>query len=156
MSGNLSTLGFTGAAATRSITNAYSGGGVVSTNAISASATTNAAKETVSATLSANTLATVVSATGAGEVPYLTVYTTSITSQTVRAKVIVDGTTVFDATSAATTNSGAGVIVVGEFSATNFPNSSPIPLRFNTSLTVQVASSVGGGTLAVGHILFAK
>lgn len=147
---------FAGSAATRSITNAFSAGGVVSASSVAASLSTNAAKETVSATLSANVLETVVSATGAGEVPYLTVYTTSGTSQTVRAKVIVDGTTVFDATSASTTTPGAGVIVVGEYSAAGFPGSSSSPLRFNTSWSVQVASSAAGGTLAVGHILVGR
>ena len=156
MSGNLSTLGFVGAAATRSITNAFSAGGVVSASSVAATISTNAAKETVSSALSAGVLTTVLSVTGSGDVPYLSAYTTSGTSQTVRAKVIVDGTTVFDATSAATTTPGAGLIVIGEYSSGGFPCSSASPLRFNTSLTVQVASSAGGGTLAVGHILVGR
>ena len=150
---------FAGGAATRAITNAYSGGGVVSGNSLAASTNSNMAKETLSGALTANTLATILSVTGSGEVPFLTGYTKDTTSRTVRLKVVIDGQTpaAFDATSAATTISGAGMVVVGEIAATGFPVASALPLRFNSSLLVQIASSVSEtDKVAIGYILHTR
>ncbi|WP_457321629.1 hypothetical protein [Roseateles sp. P5_E11] len=145
---------FAGGAATTSITNAYSGGGVASANPVAASVNSNMGKEVLSGALTANALATILSVTGSGEIPFLTAYTKDATSRTVRLKVTVDGTSVFDATSAATTTVGAGIVVVGEIATASFPVQAGLPLRFNASLLIQIASSVSEtDKVAIGYVL---
>lgn len=144
---------FAGIPATRSIVNGFSSGGSVTAGSIAASVVNNMAREVLSGALTANTLATVLSVSGAGYVPHLTVYTKDTTSRTVRIQVVVDGTTVFDATSSATTTSGAGMVVVG--SGTSSGNTiSDFPLSFGSTLVVKIASSLSEtDKVAIGYIM---
>ncbi len=135
----MSTLSqFSGGAATRSIINFCSSGGVSLTN-LTANASTNIGREVLSGSLTAGVLKTLLTISHGGRVPFLSVYSKNATSRTVRIVVIVDGVTVFDATSSAVTASGSGLWVAGQ--AISGANASE-PIRFNSSLVVQVASSL--------------
>jgi hypothetical protein len=92
-------------------------------------------------------LGTVLSVTGAGYVTYLVAFSNSATpTHTIRCKVIVDGVTVFDATSdTITTTAGRGMTVVDTIpSDPTYADPSGLPIRFNSSFVVQIASSVSG------------
>lgn len=145
----MSTLSqFSGGAPTTSIVNAYSSGGVSpsSTN-INASPATNGAKEVLSGALTANTLATVLSVSGGGVCNWLSAYSMDTTTRTVRVRVVADGVAVFDATSNAVSLASRGIPVVGVFSNTG-------EIRFNSSLVVQVASSLTEtDKVAIGYVL---
>ncbi|MCV2422511.1 hypothetical protein LNV47_18085 [Paucibacter sp. DJ4R-1] len=151
MSSNLSDLGF-GGGATSAVVNAFSSGGV--SEASLQAQGSNGAKEVLSGALTANTLATLLSVTGAGEVPFLTAYTKDATPRTVRLKVVVDGQApaVFDATTDVISSSGRGLAAAGSASG---PVGSPVV--FNSSLEVSVASSITEtNKLAIGYILNKK
>ena len=139
----MSTLAqFAGNAPTTSIVNAFSTNGAAVQIGVQGSGSTNSATNVLSGALTANTLASALSVTGGGEVPYLSVFTKAATSRTVRIKVTVDGVSVFDSTSTATAVTNSGLLVVGQTSATNFVVQAPAPLRFNSSLLVEIASSL--------------
>lgn len=133
---------FAGGAATTSITNAYSAGGVNSGTSL-VGAGLGGGKEILSGALTANTLATPAgcSISGSGEVPWLSAQTKDVTARTIRLKVTVDGVVVFDSTSNSISASGYGVIAVGSLVGTN-SDVSGAPIRFNSSLLIQVASSL--------------
>lgn len=134
----MSTLSqFAGKAATRVIVNAHSPG---STTPISFSTSNRDGTRALSGALTANTLATALSVTGGGYCSIAAVQTADTTSRTLRLQVVVDGTTAFDATSAATTTSGAGIWAVGTNSGGSLFHGTPI--RFNTSLVIKIASSI--------------
>ena len=98
------------------------------------------AKNVLSGALIANTLANVISITGGGSLRYLSASSVDATSRTIRVVITVDGTVIYDYTSAAiaAANSG-GVIVSGAASTTPVETD----IQFKTSLLVQVASSLG-------------
>jgi hypothetical protein len=150
----MSTLSqFAGGAATTSIVNFYSSGGVQSSAVINAAAA-GGAREVLSGALTAATLATALTVTGGGEIPALSVYTKDTTSRTVQIRVTVDGVVVFDATSSAVTVVNNGLIVVGFQNGSAGLTPSAAPIRFNTSLTVQIASSLTEtDKVAIGYIL---
>lgn len=132
----MSTLSqFAGGAATRSIINASSSGST-SVAGLAASSSTNGAREVLSGALTAATLKDIVSITGSGQISYLAAYAKNATSRTVRLVVILDGTTVFDATSSAITASGTGLQAAGT------PTGPAAPIRFNASCLIRVASSL--------------
>lgn len=144
---------FFGGGATTSIVNYFSSGGVSSAWNLQAAESTNS-REVLSGALTAGTLATVLSVTGAGEVPWLGAYTKDGTSRTVRARVTVDGVVVFDATSAAITVSGQGLMVCGVEPTASRYTQSPVPVRFFNSLLVEVASSLTEtGKVAISYAL---
>lgn len=145
----MSTLSqFGGNSPTTSIVNFYSSGGVKSASDISADSG-NSMKEVLSGALTANTLSTILSATGGGEILALKAYAKDTTSRTVRLKVTIDGTSVFDATSSAITNTGVGIIAVGDEAGSIGGGA-----RFNSSLTVEIASSLSEtDKVAIGYIL---
>lgn len=128
---------FGGAApSTTAIVNTYSSGG-------SSIASINAGLKGVavaSGSGTANTLATLLTVSGSGYCPYLIAYSNSATpTHTVRCQVIVDGVTVFDATSnTITTTSGTGMLV------TDAADSTSIAIRYNSSLVVKACSSSSG------------
>lgn len=148
----MSTLSqFSGGAATRSIVNAFSSGGV-NAGTMQASSTTNAAREVLSGALTANTLKDVVSITGSGQIDFLTAYSKNSTSRTIRLVVILDGVTVFDATSNAIAALNGGLSAVGYNNGSGVIRSSPI--RFNASCLIRVASSLTEtDNVAVGYSL---
>jgi hypothetical protein len=138
----MSTLSqFVGGAPTTSIVNAVSGGGVTTTVAIQASTSSNT-KAVLSGALTANTLATALSVTGGGEVPFLSAYAIDATARTIRCVVTVDGVSVFDATSASISTTNHGLLVMGWVGASSALGNSGAPLRFNASLLVQIASDL--------------
>ena len=129
--------------ATTSVVNAYSGGGV-STNNISLAA---AGVPVASGVGTSGTLATVLTVNGAGYCPYLICYSNSATpTHTIRCQVIIDGVTVFDATSnSIATTTGRGMTVVDTIpQSATYSVASGAPLRFNSSFIVKVASSQSG------------
>lgn len=150
---------FLGGGPTTSIVNYYSSGSVQSGRAINAGFNDTGAKAVLTDnTGDAGTLNTILSATGAGEVPLLLVYATDTTPRTVRAKVTVDGVTVFDATSSAITTAGYGLVVCGLYSSLVGFNRAPVPIRYSVSLLVEVASSVASetGKIGIGYILHGR
>ena len=141
MAGNLSELGFGANNTTRQIVNADAIAGFTPFNGDIDATSTGRSKEVLSGALTANTLATVLSLTGPGEVPLLTSYTKDATVRTVRTVVIVDGVTVFDFTSASIGVANRGAIVAGQV-AGSFYVAQGHPIRFSVSLVVQQASNL--------------
>ena len=101
-------------------------------------------KETLSGALTAGTLATALSITGRGVARFIASKTKDATARTIRLKVTVDGTSVFDATTNSMSASNKGIIAVGGV-ATGGSSSDTGgvygELKFNTSLLVEHASS---------------
>ena len=124
-----------------SIVNYFSSGGASTGSINIASAATNGNKETLSGALTANTLATLVSLTGRGRVNSITAYTKDTTSRTIRCQIIVDGTTVFDATSSAIVTTGAGMVPIGTIDG-NGAIQQYGQIVYYTSFVVKVASSL--------------
>lgn len=146
MAGNLSALGFGANNTTRQIVNADAIAGFTPFNGDIDASAAGRGKEVLSGALTANTLATVLSLTGPGEVPLLTSYTKDATVRTVRTVVIVDGVTVFDFTSASIGVAKRGAIVAGQLvgvpgGATYYVTQGN-PIRFSVSLVVQQASNL--------------
>lgn len=139
MAGNLSALGFGANNTTRQIVNADAIAGFTPFNGDIAAGAAGRSKEVLSGALTANTLATVLSLTGPGEVPLLTSYTKDATVRTVRTVVIVDGVTVFDFTSASIGTANRGAIVAGQWVGYVTQGN---PIRFSVSLVVQQASDL--------------
>lgn len=83
MSSLLALIG--GALPTKAIINGFNVGGNAGASGIAVG------REILSGALTANTFATVLSATGQGEVPLLSCYTKDSTSRTLRLRVTVDG-----------------------------------------------------------------
>jgi len=145
MAGNLSALGFGANNTTRQIVNSNATAGFTPFNGDIDAASTVLGKEVLSGALTANTLATVLSLTGPGEVPLLTSYTKDdATVRTVRTVVIVDGVTVFDFTSASISLANRGAIVAGElaWAGGTYYVTQGNPIRFSVSLVVQQASNL--------------
>ena len=99
------------------------------------------AKTALSGTVVANTLVTALSHTGSGVIGYFAAYSADATSRTHRVKITIDGTVVFDATSAAVTAVNTGVVAIGFGVASSSFTVDPIP--YSTSLLVEYASSLG-------------
>lgn len=105
-----------------------------------ASAATNCgATSVLSGALTADTLATLLSLTGAGVINFLAFADADggASTRTMRAQVVIDGVTVWDYTSASLVNpsGGDGVLIIGGTYA-----GEQIP--FNSSFVVKVASSL--------------
>lgn len=141
MAGNQSDLGFGGARPTTSIVNAFSSGGASLPN-ISASGASNLARELLSGPLTAGVLKKVLSVTGGGVMPLLSVYTKDATARTVRIQVIVDGqvTPAFDAISDSIAVPSRGIPVIGTGDGSYYGPSEPI--RANSTIDVWIASSL--------------
>jgi hypothetical protein len=125
------------------IVNFFSGGGTSYTSGSLVASTLNNTKETVptAGSLAAGTLSTVNNITGRGRLNLLTAYTKDATPRTVRCQVIIDGATVFDATSNSVAGVGYGMVPVGVMDGAA---SSQVfqPIDFYTSCVVKVASSL--------------
>lgn len=129
---------------TKSIVNAYSTSGAANILLTAAQASPTA-KAALSGTLTANTLATMLSITGAaGFLDMFAVTSVDATSRTHRVKITLDGTVAFDNTaSAAATVENTGIIPVGAVSNnTTTKTLLPDPQFFRTSCLVEYASSV--------------
>jgi hypothetical protein len=129
--------------ATTQIVNRFSSGGV----SVSLINTAAAGVEALSGAGTANTLASVLYVAGSGYVPYLICYSASATpAHTIRCQVLVDGISVFDVTSdVITTQAGKGFTVVDTIpQSSNYSVASGLPIRFNSSFEVKIASSQSG------------
>lgn len=141
---------------TKSIVNFYSGGGSsFSVASLAASVNTNSL-EILSGALTANTLKTLLTINGPGQMPLLIAYTKDAVSRTVRCRVTVDSVVVFDATNGPYVTTSNGMVVVGSAGGINVPPSySSIPMRWNSSCVIQVASSLTEtDKVAIGYALF--
>jgi hypothetical protein len=141
-----------GFASTRAVINAYSTGG----GAAGAGVANHTGRVILSGALTANTFATLLTATGKGELSLLGLYTMDATSRTLRLRVTVDGVVVFGPTATtATTTSGAGIVAAGSmiYGTTNVLIQGA-PIRYNSSLLVEVATSLTEtDKVAIGYIL---
>lgn len=136
-----------GAGPVSSIVNYFSDGGVGTGYAISAGTGNNCLPVFAGGAYTANTLQTIISHTGRGRVNFLTVYQTNGTSRTMRMKVTVDGTVIFDATSASALSSGSGMVVVGTMTTSSAVFQ---PIDYQESLLIEVASSLSEAAANVG------
>lgn len=99
----------------------------------------------VSGPLSANTLSTVLNLSGKGALGCFFVSSVDTTSRTHRVKITIDGTVVYDQTSAAVTTANAVLAVQGQLNwttATNVVGVFEAPLFFESSLLIEYASSL--------------
>jgi len=78
----------------------------------------------------------------AGALSDCAMHTVDATSRTLRMQIVADGVTVFDAISAATTTAGAGIWAASGGQASTAQPVVSLPIVFNSTLTVKVASSV--------------
>lgn len=119
---------FGGRAATTSVVNACSSGAaVISPESVSA-------RKLLSGALTAATPKELLSVTGGGELPHLSMDAEDNTLRTARLLVVVDGVTVFDAS--ATVGTTVGILAAGVVGGQG------APIRFNSSLSVSVQSSL--------------
>lgn len=124
--------------ATKSLYNACSTAGYTAITSMAASTT---AKTSTSGALTANTLVDLINESGsAGYLSQLSIYTNDATSRTLRIVVTVDGTGIYDITSAAISAVQSGAVLAGSVSTSN-PQALP-PIYYTNSIRVQYASSV--------------
>ena len=124
------------------IVNIFSAGGVSRTNV---SYYDSSAVTVTSGVGTSNTLAPLLTVNGSGYVPYLSCYSNSVVpTHTIRCQVLVDGVSVFDAT----TDSIASTANRGVYVVNSVPNPNEtaggMPIRFNSSLVVNACSSQSG------------
>lgn len=125
-----------------SIVNRFSAGSVAPV--LITNTTNSGLKSYASGALTANTLATATGlgqVTGSGKIKFLSFATADTTARTLRLKLTIDGTSVFDATSSSTTTNSAGIHAVG------FTDGSGTPFQvdgiyYNSSFKVEIASSL--------------
>ena len=129
-----------------SIINAFSAGGT-SVTSLSSGATTGSLTVNAGGAYSGTpgTLQTIISHTGRGRVNVLNAYATNATARTIRVKITVDGTVVFDATSASVSASGAGMKIIGSLDSSAVVYQ---PIDYQESLLIEAASSVGSDAAA--------
>ncbi len=93
--------------------------------------------------LTADILSPVLSISGSGGVvSWLSVLSMDTTIRTMRVKVTVDGIVVFDATTGSLTNVAQGLQVIGGGRSASYTSNNDIPVVFNNTLLVEVASSI--------------
>ena len=113
---------------------------------ISSVAGTAGCTSATSGTTTAGQLITALSVTGRGRINWAAVYNQTAVSRTLRAKVTIDGVVVRDYTSPANATLGTGFIFIGT-GAYNSSGPNVVvyqPLRFVTSLLIEVAASDAG------------
>lgn len=136
---------FGSAPAVRSIVNAHSTNGDAP-QVLTAAQAAYATRAGLSAALSAGVLSTALSISGSGS-GYLDIFAaTSVdaTSRTHRVKITIDGTVVFDATTAAVSQADGGIVPVGNIvTSASTKTIMPFPMRFVSSCLVEYASSLG-------------
>lgn len=141
MSGMTSSLGPIIARTPRSIVNAYSSGSPNGVYLVPGSAV-----DLLSGALTANTLATMLTVNGPGVLTFAGVRVNDATARTVRLQLTMDGTVVFDSTSASISTSGHGIIAVGynidTTTGTSTASTGPQALPFASSLVLKIASSI--------------
>ena len=130
---------FTGGRKVAAIVNAFSSGGA----ALPIFAR-DGVKSLASGPLSAGALATVLSITGRGSANVIGAYAVDSTSRTIRLKVTVDGSVIFDATTGVINTSLYGLMAIGFSGNSGGSPSLPLfqPIPFRSSLLVEIASSL--------------
>lgn len=124
--------------ATTSLYNACSTAGYTPITSLSVN---SSASNSTSGALTANTLVDLINESGsAGYLSQLSIYCTDATSRTLRIVVTVDGTDIYDFTSAAISAANSGAVLAGNHSSGN--NSALPPIYYTNSIRVQYASSV--------------
>jgi len=124
--------------ATKNLYNACSTAGYTAISSIGASTT---AKSSVSGALTANTLVDLINESGSvGYLSQLSIYTNDTTSRTLRIVITVDGTSIYDITSASISALNSGAVLAGSVSSSN--SQSLPPIYYTNSIRVQYASSV--------------
>jgi len=116
-----------------SIINRHSGGGA------SNGVTQGNSLQILSGALTAATYKQVLTVTGGGIISILSAATMDTTSRTIGLKVVIDGVTVFDATTNSLTLTAMGIVAVGGMDLT-IVNPEEVP--FNVSLAVWIKSSL--------------
>lgn len=94
-----------------------------------------------SGALTANTLATMLTRTGAGVVRFLALNVNDTTPRTIRLKVTIDGTSVYDVTSGTITTLRSGIFAVGAV----YDGTTGVVLgnlEYDTSLLIEACSSL--------------
>jgi len=130
---------FTGARKIASIVNKWSAGGVATTT--NQHSVPNC-KSYASSSVAANALQTMLSiSAGRGALNFVSAYVGNTTSRTVRIKVTIDGTVIFDAATSATTVTNDGMVAIGSY-GTNSLLATFQPVEFKSSCLVEIASSV--------------
>ena len=125
-----------------SIVNRFSAGSVAPV--LTANTANSNLKAYASGALTANTLATATGlgqVTGSGKIYFAGVITKDTTARTIRIKLTIDGTSVFDCTSSSTTTSDAGVFAVG-FSDSSGTCRLASGVFYNSSFKIEIASSL--------------
>ena len=110
-------------------------------------------QSTLSGALTAATLKEVLNVSGSGVVNYVAAFVADATSRTLSVKVIVDGITVADIRSGAITTSLYGLAAVGG-GITSTGGTTIDHLTFNTSLVVQIASSLSETDKITTNIMY--
>jgi len=135
----------------KSIVNQFSSGGVIGAGIADA----NGAKQVLSGALTAATYKELLAISGSGVLEMAYAKAMDATSRTVGLKIIIDGTTVFDAVSGTTTTADTCVLAVGNrgyFAAgiNSYLTRGAVP--FNSSLSIQAKSSLSEtDKVAVGY-----
>ena len=99
------------------------------------------ARVSTSGSLTANTLVDLINESGsAGYISQLSIFTNDATSRTLRIVVTVDGTSIYDFTSAAIASANGGAVLAGQRQGTE--SWSLPPIYYTNSIRIQYASSV--------------
>jgi len=99
------------------------------------------ATSAISGALTANTLVDLINESGsAGEISHLALKTNDATARTIRVVVTIDGTVIFDRTSASVSTDNAGIFLAGQKNSGS--TIALPPIKYTNSKRVQYASSL--------------
>ena len=130
--------GSTSMSATKNLYNACSSAGYTSIGSVN---TIGTAVNSVSGALTANTLVDLINESGsAGYISQLSIYTNGATARTLRIVVTVDGTAIYNVTSASITANNRGAVLAGQISEANAH--ALLPISYTNSIRVQYASNL--------------
>ena len=126
-----------------SIVNFYSDGNVQSPQVLPGAYDGYGGKSFLSGALTADTYKELLSVTGGGAISYCTVSVEDTTPRTIGLKVVIDGTTVFDAVSSTINVQARGLVAIGVHDSYIITiGVQPQSFAFNTSLSISVKSSL--------------
>lgn len=128
-----------GATAVTSMVSALSTGTslIFSSAALSANAVT-----ALSGAMTAGTLKTAYSASGKGRINFFAVGVNDTTSRTVRVRITINGTVVFDKTSGAIVTNGQALVAIGSISSTVGAAIAFQPIDYTNGVLIEIASSL--------------
>jgi hypothetical protein len=125
----------------KALFNATSSAGALASATLIADATAGGTILKYSGSLTADVLSNVLSVTGAGMIPMFFLLSVDATVRKHRLKITVDGTVVYDFTTANVNAANRGLIAIGYQTVTNTSIMSD-PVYFNNSLLIEYASSL--------------